>query len=412
MTLEGSFQSYTYAVGRKRSLQHAALLLQRYVDERGLPSLSEQEARITALRTAELASSYTPWYLEDDQRLFLESAGDEAGEERGSNGANLRCVRSVPYEDRPAALALAARSWATLPDSVASWIAAADEHVDPATGAVRTTSATRKAACALLFPALGELLSHSEHQLVVVGGGGAVEAVCAFSEPPHRSAWTASTPALPSPEAKQPPQHAQQQPHRKAKPHRPPLDPSFSQWLGVLLNTGLLQAKARAARTLADGSGIVRRFELAAAFEAELKARLLSSPGVGGGSVLLTALALAGSAPAVGDGKGGSSPALALLLDALQARADSHGVPLRALASDEAMRLALARHGFEREQDYHMEPARECPLTWSVHVRAAAGQSVEPPPAAAAGDGDAGRELAPGEPALAAGAGSAGEREM
>lgn len=380
MALNGSFQSYAYVMGRKKALERSVSLLQAYVDSQGLPALSKQAATVVALRAADGAAAYAPWYLADEERVCVLSEGA---------GTQLR-VQSLNNERRPAALKLAARWRAAAADSaggsagtapwMASWLCAADELTDAATGVVRTSTARREAACELLLAARDELLARSEHQLELRtagadGDGGATVAVCAFSAPPHRAGWAAAQTPLPPPPPKyQPPELL---PPRPPAPARLLVDPALAVSLAQFINSRQLHAQAQVARALPGGAEIVGRFGRAAAFEDGLKAQLIHE--MDGECVLLSGLALARAEPAAdrtppGSGGGAAAPAretideegLAFLLVAVAQLAESRGLPLLALASDEETRAALGRHGFAPGPTFTMA---DCPVVWSSHVR-------------------------------------------
>ncbi|KAG8463144.1 hypothetical protein KFE25_011141 [Diacronema lutheri] len=378
MPLDGSFETFQYVFGRKRAFELSAALIRQHAAAAGLPALSQQAATIIALRAADAAAAYKPWYLADDARIELVGDDDAAG----------LVARSVPNQARAAALAFAARELATRPASLASWLAPADERLDVVTGERRNALSTRRAACDLLLTARAELLSRDEHQLLVVDESGVTRAFCAFYEPPHAAARANGA--------------------RSGAGAAPSLD--------TLVASRLLHAKAEVANRLPGGAAIVRRFERAAAFEDGLKARLANQ--ADGGSMLLTTLVAprasgAGAARALAGASADLAPdadgdedgrvdvaerALGLCVEAVRRRADAHGLALVALASDDETRGALARLGFTHDGVVALDGSlgeaqaraeagagagrtlttasgsleERCPVEWSWHVRAAA----------------------------------------
>ncbi|KAJ1627320.1 hypothetical protein T492DRAFT_1146329 [Pavlovales sp. CCMP2436] len=324
LTWPQTFTTYSLVAGRKRALALSAALLRRHAEHAGLPILSEQDAKVLALRVA--GPTYLePWYLEDGTRM---SSHSEAW--------LVQSLPSLPVGDRGAALAFAARALARSPTSVASWLCAADERVDPVTGDDRTSTATREAACSALFAARGELHSHVEHQVAVLDGEGALQAVCAFSAPPHPALAELS--------------------------------------LGDLLSSRLLHAKDEISKKYPGGPSIVERFEQVVRFEEELRQRVVRSSDP---CILLTSLAhTARPAPEQG-GETRVSRGIELFLGAVQERAEASGLGLLALVADSSSVDLLSRHGFEVLETSAIEGSN-CPVTWTTlsFVRAPLGSSA------------------------------------
>jgi hypothetical protein len=188
----------------------------------------------------------------------------------------------------------------------------------------------------MLYATHAQLLSSIEHQLIGTDGIGRIRCYASFPAPPHRTT----------------PMHRAQ----------PPAS------LEELVSSRLLHAKDEVTRRFANGAAIVQRFELAAQFEEELKARLLES--TAGACVILTALAQARDDGAPDDMVDETSERddLGMFLDAMQERADARELALLALVSDEGTCSALVRRGFEIV-DAQMLPGTDCPLQWTTLAR-------------------------------------------